>query len=31
MQWDLGLLGLTLLGAVSLGFGVVAGLFVGKG
>ena len=31
MQWDLGLQGLALLGAISLGFGVVAGLLVGKG
>jgi hypothetical protein len=29
MQWDLGLQGLALLGAISLGFGVIAGLFVG--
>lgn len=29
MQWDLGLQGLALLGAISLGFGVVAALFVG--
>ena len=31
MKWDLGLQGLALLGAMSLGFGVVAGLLVGKG
>jgi hypothetical protein len=31
MQWDLGLQGLALLGAISLGFGVVAGLLVGDG
>jgi hypothetical protein len=31
MQWDLGLQGLTLLGAISLGFGVLAGLLVGDG
>jgi hypothetical protein len=31
MQWDLGLEGLALLGAMSLGFGVFAGLVVGKG
>jgi hypothetical protein len=31
MQWDLGLQGLSLLGAMSLGFGVLAGLLVGKG
>ena len=31
MQWDLGLQGLALLGAMSLGFGVVAGLLVGSG
>ncbi len=31
MQWDLGVSGLSLLGAVSLGFGVLAGLLVGKG
>lgn len=30
MQWDLGLQGLTLLGALSLGFGVVAGVLVGR-
>jgi hypothetical protein len=30
MQWDLGLQGLAVLGAMSLGFGVVAGLLVGK-
>lgn len=31
MHWDLGLQGLALLGAMSLGFGVFAGLEVGKG
>jgi len=31
MQWDLGLQGLAVLGAMSLGFGVFAGLVVGKG
>ena len=31
MQWDLGVQGLLLLGAISLGFGVVAGLSVGNG
>lgn len=31
MQWDLGLQGLALLAALSLGFGAVAGLFVGQG
>jgi hypothetical protein len=31
MQWDLGLQGLAVLGAMSLGFGVVAALLVGKG
>jgi hypothetical protein len=31
MQWDLGLQGLIVLGAMSLGFGVVAGLLVGDG
>ena len=31
MQWDLGVSGLSLLGAVSLGFGVLAGLLVGNG
>ena len=29
MQWDLGLQGVALLGAMSLGFGVFAGLVVG--
>ncbi len=29
MQWDLGLLGLAVLGAVSLGFGLVAQLIIG--
>lgn len=29
MQWDLGLEGLALLGAIALGFGVAAGLLVG--
>jgi hypothetical protein len=31
MQWDLGFQGLAVLGAISLGFGVMAGLVVGKG
>jgi hypothetical protein len=31
MQWDLGLQGLAMLGARSLGFGVVAGALVGRG
>jgi hypothetical protein len=31
MQWDLGLQGLAVLGALSLGFGVFAGLLVGNG
>ena len=31
MQWDLGIQGLALLGAMSVGFGVLAGLVVGKG
>jgi ribose/xylose/arabinose/galactoside ABC-type transport system permease subunit len=31
MQWDLGLQGLAVLGAISLGAGVVAGLLVGSG
>jgi len=31
MQWDLGIQGLAVLAAMSLGFGVVAGLFVGGG
>lgn len=31
MQWDLGLQGLALLLALSLGFGVVAGLAAGRG
>jgi hypothetical protein len=30
MQWDLGFQGLALLGAISLGFGVVAALAVGR-
>jgi MFS family permease len=30
MQWDLGFQGLALLGAISLGFGAVAALFVGR-
>ena len=29
MRWDLGLQGLAVLGAMSLGFGVFAGLVVG--
>jgi ribose/xylose/arabinose/galactoside ABC-type transport system permease subunit len=31
MQWDLGLQGLAVLGAISLGFGVVAGVLVRRG
>ena len=31
MQWDMGLQGLAALGAMSLGFGVFAGLVVGGG
>lgn len=31
MQWDLGLQGLAVLGAMSLGFGVFAGLVAGRG
>jgi hypothetical protein len=31
MQWDLGLQGLSALAALSLGFGVLAGLLVGGG
>jgi hypothetical protein len=31
MEWDLGLQGLLLLGALSLGFGVLAGLLGGRG
>lgn len=31
MQWDLGAEGLALLGAMSLGFGLFAGLVVGDG
>jgi hypothetical protein len=31
MQWDLGLQGLVVLGLISLGFGLFAGLLVGKG
>jgi hypothetical protein len=31
MQWDLGLEGLSVLGALSLGFGALAGLLVGDG
>lgn len=30
MQWDLGLQGLVVLGAISLGFGVFAGLVAGR-
>jgi hypothetical protein len=30
MQWDLGLQGLAVLGAISVGFGLVAGVLVGK-
>jgi hypothetical protein len=31
MRWDLGFHGLIVLGAMSLGFGLFAGLVVGKG
>jgi hypothetical protein len=31
MQWDLGLQGVILLSAMSLGFGLLAALMVGKG
>lgn len=31
MQWDLGLEGLAVLGAISLGFGVLAAFLVGSG
>ena len=31
MQWDMGFQGLVVLGAISLGFGMVAGLVVGHG
>jgi hypothetical protein len=31
MEWDLGAQGLALLGVISLGFGVLAGLLVGGG
>ena len=31
MQWDLGAQGVALLGAISLGFGILAGLVVGGG
>jgi formate hydrogenlyase subunit 3/multisubunit Na+/H+ antiporter MnhD subunit len=31
MQWDLGLQGVAVLGAISLGFGMFAGLVVGHG
>ena len=31
MPWDLGLAGLVLLAAISLGFGVLAGAAVGQG
>ena len=31
MQWDLGLQGLATLAAMSVGFGVLAGLVVGRG
>jgi hypothetical protein len=31
MQWDLGLQGLSVLAAMSLGFGLLAGLLVGEG
>jgi hypothetical protein len=30
MEWDLGLQGLAVLGALSLGFGVLAGTLVGR-
>jgi xanthine/uracil permease len=30
MQWDLGVQGLALLGAMSLGFGVLSGAIVGR-
>jgi hypothetical protein len=30
MQWDLGLEGVSLLAGISLGFGVLAGLLVGR-
>ncbi|SEO84597.1 hypothetical protein [Trujillonella endophytica] len=30
MQWDLGLQGLAVLAAMSLGFGVIAGLIAGR-
>jgi len=31
MQWDLGIQGMAVLGAMSLGFGVFAGLVAGRG
>jgi len=31
MQWDLGLHGFAVLGALSLGFGVIAAFLVGRG
>jgi len=31
MQWDLGLQGVAVLGAISLGFGMFAGLVAGRG
>jgi hypothetical protein len=31
MQWDLGLQGVALLAAMSLGFGILAGLVTGRG
>lgn len=31
MEWDLGLRGLAVLGAISLGFGVVAAVLLGGG
>jgi hypothetical protein len=31
MHWDLGLQGLTVLGALSIGFGIAAALLVGGG
>jgi hypothetical protein len=31
VEWDLGLQGLAVLAVISLGFGVIAGLIVGRG
>ena len=31
VEWDLGLQGLAVLAAISLGFGAIAGLIVGRG